>query len=64
MSIDIIFQIASVGILVAVSCLVLEQAGRKDQAMLVSLIGLIVVLFWVVQYIGQLFESVKTTFKF
>jgi stage III sporulation protein AC len=63
MDIDIIFRIAGVGVLIAVLVLVLDQAGRKEQAMLVSLSGLVVVLFWVVQYIGELFETIKTIFN-
>lgn len=62
MDVDIIFQIAAIGILIAVLCLVLQRAGRDDQAMLTSLVGLVVVLFWVIQYVAELFETVKTLF--
>lgn len=62
MDVNIIFQIAAIGILIAVLCLVLQRAGRDDQAMLTSLVGLVVVLFWVIQYVSELFETVKTLF--
>lgn len=62
MDINIIFQIAAVGILIAVFNQVLTRAGREDQAMMTSLVGLIVVLFWVVQYINELFTTVRTMF--
>lgn len=62
MEVDIIFRIAAIGILIAVICLVLQRAGREDQAMLTSLVGLVVVLFWVIQYVAQLFETVKNLF--
>nr|WP_288690759.1 stage III sporulation protein AC [uncultured Anaerotignum sp.] len=63
MEINIVFRIAAVGILVAVLHQVLMRAGREEQAMLTTLAGLVVVLFWVIQYISQLFETVQTLFQ-
>lgn len=63
MEINIVFRIAAVGILVAVLHQVLMRAGREEQAMLTTLAGLVVVLFWVIQYISQLFDTVKTLFQ-
>ncbi len=63
MDINIIFQIAAVGILIAVFNQVLTRAGREDQAMMTSLVGLVVVLFWVIQYINELFITVRTLFN-
>lgn len=63
MEINIVFQIAAVGILVAVLHQVLMRAGREEQAMLTTLAGLVVVLFWVIQYISQLFDTVQTLFQ-
>jgi stage III sporulation protein AC len=63
MDIQVIFQIAAVGILVAVLNLVLMRAGREEQAMMTTLAGLVVVLFWVIQYISQLFTTVQEVFK-
>ena len=63
MEINIVFRIAAVGILVAVLHLVLMRAGREEQAMLSTLGGLVVVLFWVIQYISQLFDTVQTLFQ-
>ena len=48
MEINIVFRIAAVGILVAVLHQVLMRAGREEQAMLTTLAGLVVVLFWVI----------------
>ena len=62
MDINIVFQIAAVGILVAVLNQVLIRAGREEQAMLTTLAGLVVVLFWVIQYIDRLFNTVQTLF--
>ncbi|HIY05117.1 MAG TPA: stage III sporulation protein AC [Candidatus Anaerotignum merdipullorum] len=64
MEIGIVFRIAAVGILVAVLNQVLLRAGREEQAMLTTLAGLVVVLFWVIQYISTLFETMETLFRF
>ncbi len=63
MSINLIFKIAAVGILVAVLGQVLKHAGREEQAFLVSLSGLILVLLWVLPYILELFESIQDLFS-
>lgn len=63
MDITIVFQIAAVGILVAVLNQVLIRAGREEQAMMTTLAGLVVVLFWVIQYISTLFNTVQTLFQ-
>ena len=62
MEIDIVFQIAAAGILIAVLNQVLVRAGREEQAMMTTLAGLVVVLYWVVQYISRLFDRVQTLF--
>jgi len=63
MEIDIVFRIAAVGILVAVLNQVLIRAGREEQAMMTTLAGLVVVLFWIIGYISRLFETVQTMFQ-
>ena len=63
MEIDIVFRIAAVGILVAVLNQLLIRAGREEQAMMTTLAGLVVVLFWIIGYISQLFETVQTMFQ-
>ncbi len=63
MSVDLIFQVAFVGILVAVINQVLSRAGRDDQAMMTSLVGIIVVLYWVVTYINDLFITITELFS-
>ncbi len=63
MDIQIIFRIAATGILVAVLNQVLIRAGREEQAMMTTLAGLVVVLFWLIQYINELFTSMQTLFN-
>lgn len=63
MSVNLIFKIAAVGILVSVLSQVLKHSGREEQAFLTSLAGLLLVLFWIVPYIYDLFESIKGLFS-
>ena len=63
MGVNLIFRIAAVGILISVMCQVLKHSGREDQAFLTSLAGLILVLFWIVPYIYELFETIKNLFS-
>ena len=62
MTINSIFKIAAVGILVSVLGQVLKHSGREEQAFLVSLAGLILVLLWVVPYIQELFQTIEQLF--
>lgn len=62
MDIDFIFKIAAIGIIVAVLNQLLKRAERDEQAMMTTLAGLIVVLMMIINKIGNLFETIKTTF--
>lgn len=62
MGVNLIFRIAAVGILVSVLGQILKHSGREEQAFLTSLAGLLLVLFWMVPYIYQLFETMKELF--
>ena len=62
MTINLIFKIAAVGILVSVLGQVLKHSGREEQAFLVSLAGLILVLLWVVPSIQELFQTIEQLF--
>ena len=63
MSINLIFKIAAVGILVSILCQVLKHSGREEHAFLVSLAGLLIVLFWIVPYIYDLFANIRDLFS-
>lgn len=62
MSVNLIFKIAAVGILVTVLSQVLKHSGREEHAFLISLAGLMIVLFWIIPYIYDLFETMKSLF--
>ncbi|MCC5909945.1 MAG: stage III sporulation protein AC [Clostridiaceae bacterium] len=63
MSVDLIFKIAAIGILVSVLNQVLLRAGREEQAMMTTLAGIIVVLMMVINLVSDLFDTVKTMFQ-
>ena len=63
MSINLIFRIAAVGILVSVLSQVLKHSGREEQAFITSLAGLILVLLWIIPYIAELFETIQELFS-
>ena len=63
MSVTIIFKIAAVGIVVTVLSQVLKHSGREEQAFLLSLAGLIIVLFWIVPSISELSQTMETLFS-
>lgn len=62
MDISLILKVAGVGILVTVACQILTRAGRDEQAMLVSLTGIVIVLLMLVGQIGDLFRTVREVF--
>ena len=62
MTIQLIFKIAAVGILVSVLNQVLKHSGREDQAYLTSLAGLLLVLFWIIPYVAELFDAIQKLF--
>ena len=64
MDIELIFKVAAVGIIVSILNQVLVRSGREEQATMTSLAGLVVVLMIVVQRIAELFDLVKTLFRF
>ena len=63
MEVDLIFQIAGIGIVVAVINQLLSRAGRDEQALLVTIAGLAVVLFILTERIGELFLQIKHIFN-
>ncbi len=64
MTIQLIFKIGAVGIIVSLLNQILKHSGRDDQAYLVSLAGLLIVLSWIVPYVYQLFVDINKLFEF
>lgn len=62
MDVSLVLKVAGVGLLVTVAYQILSKAGRDEQAMLVSISGIIIVLLMLIQEIGKLFESIRAIF--
>ena len=64
MEVDLIFKVAAVGILVAVLNILLTRSRREEQALMVTITGLVIVLVLVVQKISELFTLIGSLFEF
>ena len=64
MDVDLIFKIAGIGIIVAVLSQLLKRSERDEQALLITLAGLVIVLLMLVGEISKLFDTIKSSFGF
>lgn len=62
MDIEFIMKVAGIGIIVTVVTQVLSKAGRDEQATLVSIAGIVVVLLMLITGLSELFELVREVF--
>ena len=63
MDISLLLKTVGVGLIVAVSSGLLQKMGKDEQAMLVSIVGIIIVLIMLVGQIEELFDTVRTVFE-
>ncbi len=63
MDVGLIFKIAAIGIVVAIIYRLLVQSGRDEQALMVTIAGLIVVMIMIVYQIHDLFTTIQTLFE-
>lgn len=61
--VDLLFQIAGIGIFISVLNIVLKQAGKEEQAQMLTLVGVVIVLLLVLQLLGDLFNNIRTIFN-
>lgn len=64
MDVTAVFQIAGVGIIIAIIHSVLKQMGKEDMAHWVTVMGFVVGLFMVIDLLGELFQEIKAIFLF
>lgn len=62
-NIDVLFKIAGIGIIISVLNEVLKQLGKEEQAQLLTLVGVVIVLLMVIQLINQLFNNIRAIFN-
>ena len=61
--VDLLFQIVGIGIFISVLNIVLKQAGKEEQAQLLTLVGVVIVFLMAIQLIGELFYSFRNIFN-
>lgn len=62
--ISVLFQIAGIGIIVALIHTILKQMGKEEIAQFATLIGFIIVLYIVINGLRDLFNQIKSVFLF
>ena len=62
MGIELILKIAGVDMIVTVLCQILSKAGRDEQATLVSIGGIVIVLLLLVEQISLLINTLIEVF--
>lgn len=62
MDTSLIIKIAGIGILVAVASQILNKAGRDEQALFVTIAGILTALMLLITQIRDLFDLVSTAF--
>lgn len=63
MEVDFIFKVAGFGMIVAVLYWMFKTQNRDDLATVVSVVGMVTVLYITIQYIARFFEAVRTMFQ-
>ncbi|QQY80608.1 stage III sporulation protein AC [Keratinibaculum paraultunense] len=63
MNIDLIFKIASIGILLSILQILLDKAGKEEFAFITTLVGVVIVFGAVIGLISKLFDNIKTLFQ-
>ncbi|MFB1050395.1 stage III sporulation protein AC [Paraliobacillus sp. JSM ZJ581] len=61
---SILFQIAGIGIIVAMIHTILKQMGKEEYAQFASIVGFIIVLIFVINGISDLFQEIKSVFLY
>lgn len=60
--VSIIIKIAGVGIIISIMNMVLKQADKEEQAQLLTLAGVVIVLLMVIPLLYRLFQEVRAVF--
>ena len=62
MELDLIFKIAAVGIIGAVLNQILKKTDHDEQAMMLTVAGLVIVLMMLIPAIDELFGTIRSVF--
>ncbi len=61
---SILFQIATIGIIVALIHTILKQMDKEEIAQFVTLVGFIIVLVIVINRLSELLDQIRSIFLF
>lgn len=61
---SVLFQIAGIGIIVALIHTILKQMDKEEIAQFVTLVGFIIVLVIVINSLSELLEQIRSVFLF
>ncbi len=64
MDVSLILKVAGIGLTVSIAYQLLSKYGRDEQAVLVSLSGIIIVMLMLTDKLGVLFSSIRSVFGF
>ena len=62
MDISLLLKAAGVGLFCAVLCQILSKSGRDEQAMMLSVVGIVVVFLMIVTKLENLVGTLKSVF--
>lgn len=62
MDISLLLKIAGIGFTSAVVCQILSKSGRDEQATLVSIAGIIIVMLMLTEELAELFSTLRRIF--
>ena len=64
MDVSLILKVAGIGMMVSIAYQLLTKYGRDEQALFVSLTGIIIVMLMLTDKLGTLFGNVRSVFGF
>ena len=62
MNVSLVLKIAGIGLIVSVAHQILSKSGRDEQAMLVTVAGVIIAMLMLTGEIANLLQSIRSAF--
>jgi stage III sporulation protein AC len=62
MEIEFVLKAAGIGMTVATVCQILTKSGRDEQATLVSIAGVVILLVMIIGEIGEILSAIREIF--
>ena len=62
--VDVLFKIAAIGIAIALLNQILSKAGRDEEAMMITLAGVVIVLTIVIKMVSEFFQEIQVFLEF